>query len=346
MASRKNTNCLLNPSSQVMTIFQTICILIALFQKDVAFAKRIYHDITMDANTEMGDSDSGRLLFRSLSPRDMGALHNQIVMQVHDRIADAPPLNHDEYSRIVYEEVITTCDEMDHECREQVHHNIERGKVEVKEFLEKGYSFDIHSIFPDDVDADLKYHFLSIVDAVRLLTDHPLEEVLDILNDISNKVEMTDTHKINKQAVQMVSSIAMGSAELWYNVRNDPNNAFHKLHTTGSESGSYDNNNHHHRHLQTLVSSIITNSFGVNPMTNIVGFVLSDVLGAVKGVVVPLIFFTIGVGKPTLVLENSVRLSISDSLMAIGIRIPTPGDIVLCALSLNITSCDYYNFLN
>jgi len=278
--------------------------------------------------------DEKRLLFRNLLPKDMGAFHNEIVMQVHDRILEVKPTDHDEYSRIIYEEVITTCEATDDVCRERVWQNIEKSKVDVKTFMEAGESFDVHSLIHDDLDPELKLPLHEILDTVYLLHDHPLDHVVERLNEISDSMENGyDEYNFHKEAVQMVSSIASGSALLWSEVEHDPENAFHKLYSHGKK-----------RNLQTLATEVVEDSFGVSTTTNIVGFVLSDTIGAVKGIAIPVIFFLSGLGEPSMAVENAVQQAMIDSLLAIGIRVPTVSDVVLCAMGVSLSSCDFYNF--
>lgn len=274
-----------------------------------------------------------RLLFGKLSAKDMGSLHNEIVMQVHDRILESMPLDHDEYSQIVYEEVITTCSEVDDSCRERVRQNIERGKVEVKEFMEAGKTFDIHSVVDEDLDSELKESLHEILEAVNLLHDQPLDNVLEVLENISNRVENSDVKDHNKVMIQMVSSVAAGSASLWSEIQQDSENAFHRLYAGGIG-----------RKLQTVSSTVVSNALGTSTITNTVAFALSDTVGAVKGIAVPLLFFFTGLGEPTLAVESAVQQSISDSLLAIGIKTPTPMDVILCILDLSLTNCDFYSF--
>ena len=311
---------------EFVKIFRASCILCVLYCP-VVFARSDYTDVEVNQSLN-------RRLFHNLSPRDMGELHNQIMIQVHDRIANTRHLNHDQYSQIVYDELITTCYEGDSDCHMQVQENIKRGKLESKEFLMNSGSFDIHSFMPNEIDGFLKESFDDIIKAVRRLDKEPINDVLELLQNISDRTDKSDTHQLNKEMVQIVSSIAASSSSYWSYVQNDPENEFHKLHV--------DKN----RKLQTFTSTVITDALGINIFTNIIGFILSDVLGAIKGLVFPIIFFVIGVGKPSVAVENSVRLSISDSLMAVGVRIPTPSDIILCALNLNVTSCDLYNFIS
>lgn len=275
-----------------------------------------------------------RLLFRSLRPDDMGTLHNEIVMQVHDRLLESAPKDHNEYSQIIYEEVITTCEDADDACRERIWQYIEKGRVEVKELMEAGDSFHVHSYVHDDLDDDLKVPLHEILDAVRLLHDHPLDHVLDTLSKISDKMESNnDSHSFNKDVVQMVTSIASGSALLWSEIDDNPHSAFHKLYTNGKK-----------RNLQTVTTEVIQQSFGVSSATRIVGFVLSDTIGAIKGLAIPAVFFLSGLGEPTLAVESAVQQAMVDSLLAIGIKLPTFQDILLCVLGISISSCEFYNF--
>lgn len=312
-----------------MRIIQSFCILISYaLQSRCAYAN------------PYRDSFENNLLFRKLSPKDMGSLHNEIVTKVHDRIATSvTPLNHDQYHRIIYEEVICTCEEDDDICKDNVQKSVELAQMDVRKILMGEDVMDIlhQKAFSQEFDEEVIAFLEQIMTTTSMLDDHPLDEVLNIINDISERVEHSEMHDLNKQNVQIAASIATGSACLWSGVQNDRDNAFH--HLRSGKSG---------RHLQTFITNFLENNVGASRLVNISGIVLSDIFGFIGASLIPGALFIIGVASPTVLVENAVRNSIVFSLTAIGLSRPWIIDIILCRFGISITAanCEFYNFLN
>ena len=239
----------------------------------------------------------------SLSSKQMGALHNRIVMKVHDRIKEEEPQDHFEYSNIVSEEVSKLCQKSERGCAGFVYEDTVRARSGVEDLFSTDDSPDLNGLFLNIRDRDLTKNLKIIYDSVSLLKDHSMEETLDVMNEISLNIEDSDMDDKTKQKLLSVSSIAMGSTILWSEAFDDPENTFR--------------NNHHNRLLQS--AGVV--SIGFNVLGVVFDYVSADVMGAIRGVIslTPNIF-------------SVVRTSLTWSLEVVGIYIPYPMDLVTCFL--------------
>ena len=255
------------------------------------------------------------------SPLQLGSLHNHIISNVHERLGELPQ-SVDFYHMIVQEEVSAAlCEDNDNQCKVSIHEGIIGSHYELKEFYSAGNTFDIEKIFPHEFDEDIKMKLTEIYDAVHNLKEQSLDEALTAMNIISENVAKSNMKQHEKDMIQGVASIAMGSSMLWVDALDDPENKFHKI---------------YHRRMEALTNQTDETKFITHETPkdtteqDSFGFVISDVLGSIKGAIIPGVLFSLRLDTASSIFSSVLQKSVIDSLGAIGMLIPSPPEVARC----------------
>lgn len=273
------------------------------------------------------EDSSTKFNFHNLSPKQLGALHNDIIMKVHERIKDNIPENNFEYSAIVVDEVSALCNDSDGRCRKRIHEDAVRSQYELKEMFRAGDLFSPRHVFPDQMEDDAKKYLNDIYETTLLLKDQSLEEVLYAIDDISEQIESSDMKSIQKQGLLSVASIATGSSVLWSYMLTDTDNAFYKIHS---------------RRFSTIQNRTVT---GSEMLRFVAEYVIADVVGAIRGLIIP-IEMILTQGDEATLIYSIARESITWSLEVVGIILPYPMDYFRCIVGEFIDFSIYENPLS
>lgn len=272
--------------------------------------------------------------FRSLAPVDAGALHNKVVMQVHDRLGDLENSipSGTLYAKIVMKEMLDLCGD-EEACVRLTHQYMDESQRDLaSRNLGTSDAVDIHSVFPDDVDQELKEFLINIYKTVENYdAESPVDDLLEKLKSISERAtNSTTASDATKAAVQSVASIATGSTQLWMGIMEDKESIFHRILHTSSESSN--------RALQDIFGFEVFKILGTA-----VRLVLSDVFGAVKGALVPSVLYFVGVANPTHIAMGVTVVSLIDSLGAVGIVIPLFWEVLVCWVISPVFKCKFWS---
>lgn len=263
-----------------------------------------------------------------MTAKDAGDIHNRIMTQVDKRMKDNIPTEYGSYMDIALEEMLSLCGTMDEDCARAVNKAIVGSSERINLHQVSGKSlteFDMGTIFPDEFDDDTRKHFESIHDALSLLKDDNIDDVLSAIDEVVEKVEKSDAHEMIKAGIVAAASVASGSTQYWMNARTDHENNFRRLQSDNTEIMR--SNGSRETGLLNLIFAPIN-------------IVIADFIGAVVGSIDPIIDFAFAAGaaSPTPILFGVVFTAGFDSLAATGIIIPAASTIVRCFLENSLTS--------
>ena len=264
-------------------------------------------------NLKVFENHSDDDFLKSLTPNDVGTLHNTVMVRVHDRVLEKEPQTYDHFSVVLYEEMSALCSDVDHECKRSVHETIVRSKYEVKELFSTGKSYDLLSALPEEIDQTVANSLNRVHKSIHVLDSEGLEEYFNELDQILSDVDESEMSEVNKAVVQSVASIARSSGEFWTEVAGNPESIAHQ---------------YNGRKMQSIVDVGL----------DLIGVIQADVVGAVRGAVdgiSPLAiigYFVFSLSLITTFLPGILIGAIGGSLAALGIviELPSVSEIVGC----------------
>jgi len=269
-------------------------------------------------------------LLTGITAKDVGDVHNKIMDQVDKRMRENIPTEYDSYIEIATEEMLTLCGDGDEECEKAVNEALHDSSKRVMEHQLSGKSlteFDMNTILPDELDDETRAHFESIHDALSLLKDDNMDDVLSAIDEIVEKVENGNAHDVIKTALVSVASVASGSTKYWMNARTDPENNFRRLQND---------------HTNIFKRSGSPEKSLLNLLIDPVSIAVADFIGAVVGSIDPIIDYVLagGIASPFPIFFGVVLTSAGDSITSTGIIIPAASVAVRCFLEDQLTSAN------